>query len=356
MPGPTRRLIFALLTLLVASVCAAARHPANIPIARSRVAPNGKIDFELRFDVLAFVLDELPTVVLDPPMNALLDGPTDVLAARLEEAKKRFQDGFTITADHESGSIDHLDFPTVADVLRWLKDGATPRLPVMITLSLTAHLPKGATHITYKFPEALGTVVLTTEFPYQEPISEPVEPGDTSQTLTIPTEADVAAREKSMLGHPGRTPAKKSTSQPEQAARAAIQHQYNAWSHAYMANDVKTLLGILAPEYTLKTAKGALIRYSEYAVMLNLRKKKHSDTSRYQTEILRMTLHENTAAIFSRETTTDSELNPKTDQRVTSSFQHDYIDVWLLRKGKWQLQSTVTQREQSLTPNAKPPK
>jgi len=352
MTGRLLRILLPLFVLLgLTGGALAARHPANIAVARSRVTPDGKIEFEMQFDVLAFVLSETPTTVLDPPMNALLDGPPDALAARLAEAKKRFEEGFQISADQESGKIDRFDFPTMVDIRQWLKDGATPRLPVMLHLNITAHLPEGAKRISYYFPEVLGTVVLTTEFPYHEPISEAVEPSNFSQTLTIPSAEEIATAKRSMTSRP--EAAKPQKTESEAKAKAAIQHQYNAWSHAYMANDVPKLLSILTPAYTLKTAKGSLIKYSEYAVMLNLRKKRHSDTSRYQTEILRMTLQKNVAAIFSRETTTDSELNPKTGKRTTTSFQHDYIDVWMLRDGKWRLQSTVTQREQSLPTNPK---
>ena len=46
--------------------------------------------------------------------------------------------------------------------------------------------------------------------------------------------------------------------------RVALQARYDAWSKAYMANDVDTLLSILAPDYTLKTSSGTEIKRSEY--------------------------------------------------------------------------------------------
>jgi len=193
----------------------------------------------------------------------------------------------------------------------------------------------------------MGTVILTTEFPYTEPISEPVEPGLASVPQTVPTAEAVAKLAASMGVHP---PTKSPPAVTESQARRAIQRQYDAWSRAYMAHDVDTLLGILAPDYLLKTAKGATMTRAEYEVMLRLRKKKHSDTTRYRTELLRLTLHDGVAAVFSRETTTDRETNPKTGKPESVSYQHDYIDAWVLSNGRWRLQSTVTQKETPLTP------
>jgi hypothetical protein len=82
--------------------------------------------------------------------------------------------------------------------------------------------------------------------------------------------------------------------------------------------------------------------------MLKMRKQKHSDTTRYSTEILRMTLKDGVAAIFSRETTTDPGVNQVSGKAEPVSYQHDYIDVWVLKSGKWKLKSTVTQLEQRL--------
>lgn len=113
-----------------------------------------------------------------------------------------------------------------------------------------------------------------------------------------------------------------------------------------MAHDVSTLLDILDPNYMLKTAQGKLITRKEYEVMLNMRRQKHSDTTRYSTEILRITLKKDVAAIFSRETTTDPGINQTTGKAEPVTYQHDYIDLWVLHQGKWKLKSTATQLEQ----------
>jgi len=331
----------------------AAAHPANIPVARAKVQVDGKIDLSFTFNILAFILDQTPELVLDAPMNALLDGPKADLQARLDAAKKRFVDGLAIGGAERSGVIDLVDFPTATEVLQVANSGQAARLPVMMTTILHCHLKPGVRNVSFRFADVLGPTVLSTEFPYQEPVSESIEAGDWSQSLPIPTQSDVDRIAASLKPH--KLESKARGKPPTEAdAKAAIQKQYNAWSKAYMAHDIDTLFGILASGYSLKTAKGAIINHDEYEVMLKLRKQKHSDTTRYSTEIVRITLTDGVAAVWSRETTTDPGLDQKTGKATPVSYQHDYVDLWIYSGGKWLIKSTVTQKEQ-LLPQSRPP-
>ena len=319
-------------------------HPANIPIAHARAQADGVVEVSMSFDILAFVLDETPTTVLDAPMNALLDGPAADLQDRLTAAKGRFAEGFAVVGGTKPGVVDATDFPSAVEIHRVVDGGQLPRLPVMMTATLKCHLAPGARQLSFRFADVLGTVVLSTEFPYVEPKSEPVEQGAWSEPQSIPTPAEVAslaasARTRDATGHTPQKP------QSEKEVQAAIQAQYKAWSKAYMSHDLETLAAILAPDYTLKTAKGALITAPEYQVMLRLRKQKHSDTTHYSTEILRITLRDGVAAIWSRETTTDPGLNGQTGKPEPVSYVHDYVDLWVYSSGSWRLKSTVTQKE-----------
>jgi hypothetical protein len=341
--GPVLRTLLAALATVVL-VASAAAHPANIPVARAKVQVDGTIELTISFDILAFVLDQTPTLVLDAPMNSLLDGPARDLENRLADAKKRFVAGLSVSGGDKNGVIDAVVFPSAAETHRVADTGQTPRLPVMTTATVMCHLAPGARKVSLRFAEVLGTVVLSTEFPYIEPVAESVEPGDWSTSLQIPTQAEVNAL--AGAARPRNAGADQHSGPPKEAqARAAIQAQYDAWSRAYMAHDLDTLEAILAPDYTLKTAKGALIKAPEYAVMLKLRKQKHSDTTHYSTEILRVTLRDGVAAIWSRETTTDPGLNGKTGKIEPISYLHDYVDLWIYSGGKWLLKSTVTQKE-----------
>lgn len=349
-PRWLRSLLVSSFLLLAVSVFA---HPANIPVARAKVQPDGSFELSVRFDLLAFILEETPTAVADPPMNALLEGPRFKLQERLNESKERFAREMGVGDGSSNGTLEITDYPTANGVHDYVDTGVQPRLPVMMMVTLKGHLPAGGRKVAFRFPEVLGTVVLTTEFPYREPVSEPVEPGSASALQTVPTQAEVLALQTSMLSQrqsPANAIPKVYT---EADAKQEIQVRYNEWSKAYMANDVDTLTSILTPDYTIKTAKGALIARSEYDVMLNIRKEKHSDTTRYSTELLRITLREGVAAIYSRETTTNPQKNEKTGKMESLTYQHDYIDVWVNTGGKWLLRSTVTLKEQPLT---SPPK
>src|SRR5579871_2930616 len=319
------------------------RHPANIAIARAKLLPDSSIELTVSFDILAFTLDQTPTLVLDAPMNALLDGPSDDLDERLTDAKQRFLEGLGIGNNDHPGAVDKVDFPTAADVHRAADEGQQPRLPVMMSATLRCHLAPREKKLALTFADVLGTVILSTEFPYQEPLSEPVEPGEWSTPLALPTAAETEALKAA--SRPREAPSDEPLGITEAQAKAGIQIQYDAWSKAYMAHDLDTLFGILAPAYTLKTAKGALITRPEYEVMLKLRKQKHSDTTHYSTEILRINLRGSVAAIWSRETTTDPGKNGVTGKDEPVSYLHDYVDVGKWTKGKWLLKSTVTQTE-----------
>ena len=319
-------------------------HPANVPVARAKVQVDGHIELTVTFDILAFILDQTPELVLDAPMNALLDGSQSDLQARLDAAKKRFTEGLRLGGPEVLGAIDSISFPTAVDI-RQSVVGQQPRLPVMITATIKCHFKSGSSKSRFLFPEVMGPVVLSTEFPYQESNSESVEPGDWSQELVIPTQAQVDAVAVSIRKNMSQSPI--STKAPNtQEAKLAIQKRYNEWSKAYMAHDLSTLFQILTPNYSIKTANGALITHDEYAVMLKLRKQKHSDTTLYRTEIVRITLRDGVAAVWSREITTDPGLNQKTGKPEPVSYQHDYIDLWIHPKGIWKLKSTSTQEEQ----------
>ena len=175
-------LAFALMTIVLAlggARCAA--HPANFASAGAKIQSDRAFTVQVRFDLLAFVLDDTPYRIGDGPMNALLDGPSDALQAQLTEAQQRFRTDFQVSG----GAVDTVAFPTVADVHTWRDSGIRQRLPVMQTVTMSGHLDPGAKTVAFRFPSVLGMVVLTTEVPYQEPISEPLDPGAISTPVDV---------------------------------------------------------------------------------------------------------------------------------------------------------------------------
>ena len=167
----------------------ASAHPANVPSSRIKVWPDGTFTARIRFDAIAFATGATPREADDREMNALLDGPDEALAASLADAAGRFRRGFVAMP---GGTIDRLEFPTVASVRRFLAGDPSPRLPAMLTALVWGRLPKGARTVAFRYPEGFDTVVQTVEIPYQEPASEPVDPGRVSSVLRVPSVAETA--------------------------------------------------------------------------------------------------------------------------------------------------------------------
>ena len=173
-------------------------HPANIAGAQAKLDPDGHFQIRARFDLLAFALNDTPQRIGDGPMNALLDGPVSDLSAQMAEAKKDFQRDFAVSAGGAAATIDSVDFPTAADVRAWSAEGGATRLPVMLPVVVNGRLPPNATTFSVRFPEILGTVVLTTELPYQEPVSEPLDAGAWSTPLNVPTPQQITEARREM--------------------------------------------------------------------------------------------------------------------------------------------------------------
>ncbi|MCW1923147.1 HupE/UreJ family protein [Luteolibacter arcticus] len=131
-------------------------HVAVIPAATATIQRDGGYAMELTFDVLAFALNKTPEDVTIGPMNDLLDGPEDVLAARLAEAAATFKNEFAVLEDGRSGTVETLAFPSVDDVRRHEKAMTMARLPVLLALTVQGRLPAGARSVSFRLPSKLG--------------------------------------------------------------------------------------------------------------------------------------------------------------------------------------------------------
>ena len=166
-------------------------HPGTIASAVAKVQPNGEFEVRLHFDIMSYTLGALPNHGDPAAINALLDGPPAELASQLAEAKERFQQNFHVKNGDMEESAGELTFPSAAEVQESVK-GARVRLPVMATVTVGGHLLPGAKTVAFQFDAGLGQVVLTTEFPYHEPISEPVEAGAWSDEQNVPSPEAIA--------------------------------------------------------------------------------------------------------------------------------------------------------------------
>jgi HupE / UreJ protein len=139
-------------------------------------------------------LQKTSSEIGDPPMNALLDGPPDVLAKKLEESRVYFLANIKVQTDHGPGLVTHLQFPTLEDVNEWKASGRKPRLPVVALVEVDGTLPDDASVVRFQFPTSMETVVLTVNRPGDEAYDEPINAGSVSSFIPIRLEGSVGAK------------------------------------------------------------------------------------------------------------------------------------------------------------------
>src|SRR4029079_14593369 len=90
----------------VAIACAAATvraasvlHPGNAAIALAKIDASGRVEVTLRFDILAYALDEDPGPLSQQDRLDLLAGSDDDLGRLPSEAHEHFESGFELAAD-----------------------------------------------------------------------------------------------------------------------------------------------------------------------------------------------------------------------------------------------------------------
>ena len=169
-------------------------HPAQLVAATANLQLDGRFQINATFDVLAFALNDTPAAIDDASMNELLDGPREVLESRLAESRARFLRSFAVVCQTRASPLpgaqlvhaQTIEFPSVDEVYR-RSDSASRsmRLPIIAEATLAGQLPRGTTSIAFRFPEAMGPMVLTVQRPDFEPYSEPVEAGQSSSTLAV---------------------------------------------------------------------------------------------------------------------------------------------------------------------------
>lgn len=115
--------------------------------------------------------------------------------------------------------------------------------------------------------------------------------------------------------------------------RAAIQAQYDRFAKAYVKNDAKTLLSILAPDFVLINGEGVKISYRQYARQLREREKKGVPGSAYEVKIKSLQVKGSRATVLTNEVS----VSKNGEEHV-----HTYRDVWKKIKGQWRLASSTT--------------
>jgi hypothetical protein len=171
-------LVAALAVLCLGARAAAPAHPGNAVTALAKVGADGTFELILRFDILAFALDENPDYVTDGEKHELLASPDARLTALLEGSRDRFAGLFELRADGDDIAFDLVAFPTTAEVRACVKDRPRRPLPIKLDAVGRALVPPGTRGITVRFPDWVGDVILTVDLPAREPIALPLRPGE----------------------------------------------------------------------------------------------------------------------------------------------------------------------------------
>lgn len=160
-------------------------HPASLTSAIATVEKDGRYTMVLRFDVLAFALNDTPDRVPDEAMNALLDGPVETLRRRMDEARENFAEQFQVLADAQVAAPARIAFPSADDVVRKKEGPGSPRLPILLEAEISGALSPASSGLAFRFPEQIGPVVLSVERPGEEAFAESVPAGDPSTELVL---------------------------------------------------------------------------------------------------------------------------------------------------------------------------
>jgi ketosteroid isomerase-like protein len=111
-------------------------------------------------------------------------------------------------------------------------------------------------------------------------------------------------------------------------SRQAIKLQYDRFAKAYVANDVETMLSVLAPDYRLIDASGRTVPRKEYEKTLRARRRKGTRTPTYEVTIRSFRQSGDRAEVTSEEVSLDA----KGKRHV-----HRYNDSWRQSRGVWLL-------------------
>ena len=132
-------------------------------------------------------------------------------------------------------------------------------------------------------------------------------------------------------------------------SRKEIALQYQRWSKAYVKNDLSVLLGMLSPDFTLKTETGKVLSRQKYEAILHKRKPKTPQQLKYTLVIEKFSVKGTVATVFSKETQeeTDENVNPET--LPSETHVHIYLDRWVKIGKIWKMQYSETLKELSET-------
>ncbi len=162
-------------------------HPANLTAALFRVEADGRYALGLDFDALAFAIDDLPGRIPDAAWAAAAAAPEAERAAMQADMAERWRRGTVLEVDGRAMGFEQVSLPPAAEVFR-LRRQSGLRIPVLLEARASGRLPSGRHRVRLRFPEVIGTVVVTYDFPGQEPTAQPAEAGEWTAPVEMAVE------------------------------------------------------------------------------------------------------------------------------------------------------------------------
>lgn len=176
------------LSLLFALLCMGGVAVAHPPVAASailKIDRSGQVEIIVDHDVLAFALNDTSQNIPDGPMLDLLHAPEQVLELSLQEAAQRFETLCSLTADGVRVPVTIVTYPSVAEVREHKRRRPDYPLPFKRDLYARATLPLASRAVAVRFPEMLGTIVLTVDRPGAEPFALPLQANEWSPAFNV---------------------------------------------------------------------------------------------------------------------------------------------------------------------------
>ena len=180
-------LALSLLGIVCACILPAAcfAHPARFASAELKIDRNRTVHLSLRFDLLAYMVDDSPERVSDTAMMDVLQASRQSQAQMLADAQGRLARGCLLVTNDGTIRLEATAFPTAAQLPSGFQGARS--LPMMGEAELQGVLPLDCQSTTVRFPEVLGPVVLVVEVPGLEASSIALSPAQTSEPIALPT-------------------------------------------------------------------------------------------------------------------------------------------------------------------------
>ena len=170
-------------------------HPAAMTGCLLKVEPDGSLQVDLRFNALAFVINDDPQHIPDSAFRETLESPMGQFDTQRAEADLRLQRGLMVLCDANRLDLRWTHLPTSAEI----RAQTNPLSTVLLEATATARLPAGSHVLRLRLPEVIGTVVVSVSHPGREDVVSLLQPGETSPAFDVSIQEEPSKAPSSRL-------------------------------------------------------------------------------------------------------------------------------------------------------------